>query len=72
MKQIIFEDLELHETHAGILTDERNVICGCCGGLFEAEEENETWKVVKIYHQWINLENEISENEIYDYIKEDF
>lgn len=63
MKQIIFRDLELHETHAGILTDERNVICGCCGGLFEAEEENKSWKVVKVYNTWINLEEEICGNE---------
>ena len=71
MKQIIFRDLELHETHAGFLTDERNVICGCCGSLFEAEEENKSWKVVKVYDTWINLENEICGDDIVE-LEEEF
>ena len=64
MRQIIFKDLELNEICAGILTDERNVICGCCGGLFEAEEENQTWKIIKIYNKWKNLENTICGDDI--------
>lgn len=64
MKQIIFRDLETHENYGGILTDERNVICGCCGGLLEAKEENQTWKIIKIYNNWMNLENAICGDDI--------
>ena len=39
MKQVKFIELE-EPTHyiGGILTDNGDVICGCCGGLFECED----------------------------------
>jgi len=37
MKQIKFGDLDNGTTHAGILLDNGDVICGCCGSLIDAE-----------------------------------
>ena len=58
-KQIKFLDIENAVEHGGILLDDGNVICGCCGGIFEADEEGITWKLVHAYDTWIDLTSEI-------------
>ena len=60
-KQVIFIDTEdtPHIKHSGILLDTGDLICGECGGLFEASERGETWEIVKIFDSWVNLDNEI-------------
>ena len=45
--------------HGGILLEDGSVICGCCGGLFPADEQDETWHLEKIYDDWINISEEI-------------
>ena len=43
MKQIKFIELEGSTRYiGGILTDSGDVICGCCGGLFESEDRGVT------------------------------
>ena len=32
-RQVIFRDKFEDDIHAGILLDDGNVICGCCGGF---------------------------------------
>lgn len=59
MKQIKFGDLENKTTHGGILMDDGNVICGCCGGVYEADEMGTTWEIIKVYKTWIDLTEEI-------------
>ena len=63
MKQVKFLDKENDVIHGGILDDEGNVICGCCGGLIEKEDigdaPNCTHKILTIYDVWINLDDEI-------------
>ena len=59
MKQIKFLDIENNEIHGGVLTDDGNVICGCCGGIQEAEDEGITWKLLTIYEDWINIDEAI-------------
>jgi hypothetical protein len=59
MKQIKFLDVKNAVYHGGILLDDGSVICGCCGGLLEADEKDETWKIEKIYKNWVNLDKEI-------------
>ena len=59
MKQILFKDIENNTVHAGIRLDDGNVVCGCCGGLFEADEENETWELLKEYQNWIDIQDAI-------------
>ena len=60
MKQILFEDIENQETHAGILLDDGSCVCGCCGGLFPADEHKETWNIIKEYDEWIDIQDAIA------------
>lgn len=59
MKQIKFYDKEDELSHGGILLDNGDVICGCCGGLFKKDEEGTAWKLEKIYDFWVDLTAEI-------------
>lgn len=60
-KQILFTDMEEehYTTHAGILMDDGNVICGCCGGLYEASERGKTWNLVTEFDELVSLEETI-------------
>ena len=61
MKQVKFIELE-EPTHyiGGILTDNGDVICGCCGGVFVKDEWDDLGIVIITeYNTWINLDKEI-------------
>lgn len=58
MKQIKFEDLENNSIHGGIMLDNGDVICGCCGGLFEADEQGDTWRLIQTF-DWVDIDNAI-------------
>ena len=64
MKQVIFKDIENNVIHGGILLDSGDIICGCCGGLLEADEENETWELIDTYDDWIDLDETICGDEL--------
>ena len=51
-----FKDLESNTILGGILTDEGNIICGCCGGLIERDDLQ--FEIVEIL-PWIDISNEI-------------
>ena len=53
-------DLENECIHGAILLDNGDAICGCCGGLLEADEEGETWDIIEKYPDWIDLDEEIT------------
>ena len=59
MKQIKFhevgEDIEI----GGILLDDGNIVCGCCGSLFEPEDV----EIIREYEDWIDLSEEIKGDE---------
>ena len=59
MKQIKFhevgEDIEI----GGILLDDGNIVCGCCGSLFEPEDV----EIIKEYESWVDLSEEIKGDE---------
>ena len=59
-KQIRFYDAE-NQTHCGgILMDDGSVICGCCGGIFEADDlENVGITIEHVYDHWVDLSEEI-------------
>jgi len=58
MKQIKFRDED--DVFGGILTDEGNIICGCCGGVIPSDEiDGRSIEIVKIYKDWINISQEI-------------
>lgn len=62
MKQIKFKDLENDLIHGGILLDDGDVVCGCCGGLIEKDEfegNNQTHKILEIYPTWIDISDTI-------------
>lgn len=55
-RQVIFRDRFNDDIHAGILLDDGNIICGCCGSLIEPEDRN----ILRIYDSWVNLEADIA------------
>ena len=59
MKQIKFhkvgEDIEI----GGILLNDGNIVCGCCGSLFEPEDV----EIIREYENWIDLSEEIKGDE---------
>lgn len=62
MKQVKFIELEESTKYiGGILTDNGDVICGCCGCLFEKADRGITWDIVKEYDDWISFSEEIIE-----------
>ena len=58
-KQIRFYDTDNEVEHGGILLDNGDVICGCCGGLIEADEFKDECVLLEEYEDWINLDEEI-------------
>lgn len=61
MKQVLFYDEENDVMHGGIMTDEGDIICGCCGGLIPADEvgDNHDHQVLKVFDHWIDLDEKI-------------
>lgn len=66
MKQIKFYDMENDIVHGGIELDNGDVICGCCGGLLEKEDEGTVWKKLTEYKTWIDLTDEICGDDLYE------
>lgn len=65
MKQVIFTEKYFDgdyydKYHAGILTDNGDVICLECGGLIEKDEV----EIVKVFDSWVNLEEEAGGDEL--------
>lgn len=56
MEMVKFKDLESNTILGGILTDEGNIICGCCGGLIEKDDIQ--FEIMEIL-PWIDISNEI-------------
>lgn len=64
MKQILFYDIkEYYTLHAGILLDNGDCICGCCGEVYKHEDHGKTWKIVKEYLVWMDIEEAICGDE---------
>ena len=57
MKQIMFKDIENKSIHGGILLDNGDVICCCCGSLISAKEfgENGSYEILEEYKDWVDL-----------------
>lgn len=50
-KQCIFVD-DWKNVQSGILLDDGNMLCGCCGATIEAED----FRLLKVYDYWIKLD----------------
>ena len=68
MKQVRIYDRKDGAFHGGILLDDGSVVCGCCGGVFSADEvssdlnktnESITHFIVEEYKFWVDLDAEI-------------
>ena len=59
MKQIKFHEVGENIEIGGILLDDGNIVCGCCGSLFEPEDV----EIIKEYESWIDLSEEIKGDE---------
>ena len=61
MKQVLFYDRENDTKHGGILTDDGDIICGCCGGLIPADEigEFDDHQILEVFDYWVNLDEKI-------------
>lgn len=64
IKQVLFAEIDC-AVHHGLLLENGNVICLCCGGVVEPED----YKIVKVYPDWLNLDF-VVEDEIADVFKE--
>ena len=49
--QIMFLDMKdkSRMKFGGIMLDDGNLICACCGGLFEKDDQGETWDILEEY-----------------------
>ena len=59
MKQVKFHEIGEDIEIGGILLDDGNIVCGCCGSLFEPEDV----EIIKEYENWIDLSEEIKGDE---------
>ena len=71
MKQVKFYDIEdnyvnNNSCHGGIILDNGDVICGCCGGILKAEDHNKTYQIVEVYGDWSDLTEEICGDDLYE------
>lgn len=55
-KQCIFVD-EWKNVQCGILLDDGNMLCGCCGGIIEAED----FRLLEVYDNWVELDEGIAD-----------
>ena len=55
-RQVIFKDRFADDIHAGILLDNGDIICGCCGCRVDSEDRS----ILRIYDSWVNLEANIA------------
>ena len=44
-----------HMKFGGIMLDDGNLICACCGRLFEKDERGETWDILEEYDYWPDM-----------------
>lgn len=69
MKQCIIYDKANDMKHGGILLDNGDVICGCCGGLIPADEiggEEDDTVILKVFEHWIDLTEEICGDDLFE------
>lgn len=56
-QQIKFHVQGEQSNHGGILVDDKYIICGCCGSVFEMDDEEVI--VIEKYNYWVALDDEI-------------
>lgn len=61
-RQMKFLDNELNLSGGFIKTDPETgeileAVCGCCGATLPIDELGETWKLIHVFQNWVNLTN---------------
>ena len=61
MKQIKFRDIDNDLIHGGIVLDDGDVICACCGGLIPKDEQTKEmgFELLETYPDWIDFSDAI-------------
>lgn len=49
MTVVKYFDIANKAEHYGVLLCDKTLVCACCGGTFEAEEEGETYRILDSY-----------------------
>lgn len=57
VKQVMFMDDE-GQIEAGIMVNDKEVICACCGALFEIGED---CHIIKEFDEWVNFSYDIGD-----------
>lgn len=70
MKQVMFYDKVNEVKHGGILMDNGDIICGCCGGLIPSDEIGDEYdhEIIEVFDNWVDLDERICGD---DYFEED-
>lgn len=59
MKQVKFFDTEDNDIHGGLLLDNGDIVCACCGRIIPADEIGPGEKcqaiILKIYEDWADF-----------------
>ena len=59
-KQVKFKEIGGSNEIGGIMLDNGDVVCGCCGGIFPIDEKGKTWELVEDYKDfWVDISAEI-------------
>lgn len=66
-KQVLFKSKLSNGVQAGIQDDTGNVICACCGGVYEDEEIT----ILHEFNYWVDFSEEIGEPDLSEYRKHD-
>ena len=60
VKQVKFIEIgESERFIGGILLNNGDVICGCCGGIFKNENKGKTWDIIEEFENWVDFSEEI-------------
>jgi len=57
IEQIKFRDKESGLIHGGILLEDGGIICACCGGYIEPDEDSV--EILEVYDDWIDFSESI-------------
>ena len=72
IKQLIFKDLDNNTIHGGLLLENGDVICGCCGAIQEHDDEEVTWKRLEVFDTWEDIDEAIYGDILNEYGDEEY
>jgi len=57
--QVKFRTEGEDDIFGGILLDDRYLICGCCGGVWDLKEKGNSIIIERVYYYWVDLSDTI-------------